>query len=153
MVYLLPFLSYLVGPKNVCARPSDPDTMTNTVLEATASSSGQIRIMLLSITCSLTNPHEQISQETSQCLIRATPERFIYLHVLVYLPYAKNKKSRQIARPCETQRAQSVNGAYVCPTYSLIYTTGWETGLTHRLWPLLRLNLIRCKGLRIPLTS
>ena len=34
MVYLLPFLSYLAGPKGVSARTSDPDTMTNTALEA-----------------------------------------------------------------------------------------------------------------------
>ena len=40
IVYLLPSLSHLAGPKSVSARPSDPDTMTNTALEATASSSG-----------------------------------------------------------------------------------------------------------------
>ena len=35
------FLSYLAGSKSVSARPpADPDTMTNTTLEATASSSG-----------------------------------------------------------------------------------------------------------------
>ena len=45
MVYLVTFLSYLVGSKGVLAhpsaRPSDPDTITNTALEATASSSGK----------------------------------------------------------------------------------------------------------------
>ena len=42
MVYLLPFVNYLAGCKNASARPpSDPDTMTNTVLEATASTSGK----------------------------------------------------------------------------------------------------------------
>ena len=39
MVYLLTFLSYSAGSKSVSARPSDLDTMTNTALEATASSS------------------------------------------------------------------------------------------------------------------
>ena len=37
MVYRLPFSSYLAGSKGF---PSDPDTPTNTVLEATASSGG-----------------------------------------------------------------------------------------------------------------
>ena len=36
MVYLLPFSSYLAGPKSVSSRPSDPETMTNIALEATA---------------------------------------------------------------------------------------------------------------------
>ena len=45
MVYLLPYLSYLAGSKGVSARPSDPDTMTNTVLEAIASSSGNIVLL------------------------------------------------------------------------------------------------------------
>ena len=44
MAHILPFLSYLAGSKSVSARlpprPSDPDTMTNTALEAVASSSG-----------------------------------------------------------------------------------------------------------------
>ena len=38
MVYLLPFLSYFAGSKSVSARlsvrPSYPDTMTNTAIEA-----------------------------------------------------------------------------------------------------------------------
>ena len=38
MVYLLPFRGYLAGSKSVSARPSNPDTMTNTALEAIASS-------------------------------------------------------------------------------------------------------------------
>ena len=38
MVYLLPLLSHLAGSTSVpSARPTDPDTMTNTVLEAIAS--------------------------------------------------------------------------------------------------------------------
>ena len=45
MVYLLPLLSYLGFCKGVSARgsvrPSAPDTMTSTALEATASSSGK----------------------------------------------------------------------------------------------------------------
>ena len=45
MVHLLPFLSYFAGSKNVSARPSarlaDQGTMTNTTLEAIASSSGK----------------------------------------------------------------------------------------------------------------
>ena len=41
MVYLLPRLSYLAGSKSVLARPSDLDTMTNTALEAIASSGGK----------------------------------------------------------------------------------------------------------------
>ena len=44
MVYLLPFSSYLAGYKGESfprVRPSDPDTMTNTALEAIASSSGK----------------------------------------------------------------------------------------------------------------
>ena len=42
-VYLLPFLSYLAGPKGVSAHPrlSDPDTTTNTALEATVWSIGK----------------------------------------------------------------------------------------------------------------
>ena len=40
IVYLLLFSSYLAGSKNVSAHPTDPDTMTNTTLEATTSSSG-----------------------------------------------------------------------------------------------------------------
>ena len=43
IAYLLPFLSYLAGSRNVSARqpvgPGDPDTMTNTAVEAVASSS------------------------------------------------------------------------------------------------------------------
>ena len=50
MVYLVPLLSYLVGSKSVSvrpsARPSDPDIMTNTALEAIASSRGKIAISL-----------------------------------------------------------------------------------------------------------
>ena len=38
MVYLLPLLSYLAGSKSVSTCPSDPDTMTNTALEAIVSS-------------------------------------------------------------------------------------------------------------------
>ena len=34
-------LSYFAGPKSVSVRPSDPDTMTNTALEAIASLSGK----------------------------------------------------------------------------------------------------------------
>ena len=45
VVYLLPFFSYLAGAKSLSARPSahpsDPDAMTNTALEAIASSSGK----------------------------------------------------------------------------------------------------------------
>ena len=41
MVYLVQFLSYLAVSKSVSARPSDPDTMTNTSYEATASTSGK----------------------------------------------------------------------------------------------------------------
>ena len=42
VVYLLPFfLSYLAGSKSVSARPPDPDTITNTALEVTDSSSGK----------------------------------------------------------------------------------------------------------------
>ena len=37
----MPFLSYLGGSKSVSARPSDPNTMANTALDATASSSGK----------------------------------------------------------------------------------------------------------------
>ena len=44
MVYLLPFLSYLAGSESVSARPparpSDPDTMTITTLEAVALTRG-----------------------------------------------------------------------------------------------------------------
>ena len=40
-VYLLPFLSYLADSKSISARPSDPDMMTSTALEAIASSSGK----------------------------------------------------------------------------------------------------------------
>ena len=40
IVYLLPFLSYLAGPKSVSVRSFDKDTMRNTAVEATASSSG-----------------------------------------------------------------------------------------------------------------
>ena len=43
MIHLLTFLSYLAGSKSVSARPSDPDTITNTALEAIASSSGKTR--------------------------------------------------------------------------------------------------------------
>ena len=39
VVCRLPFLSYLAGFKSVSANPFDPDTMTKTALEATASSS------------------------------------------------------------------------------------------------------------------
>ena len=42
MAYLLSFSSYLAGSKALSsARPSDTDTMTNTVLEAIASSGGK----------------------------------------------------------------------------------------------------------------
>ena len=45
VVYLLPFLNYLAGSKSVSVRlpilPYDPDTMTNTALEAIASSNGE----------------------------------------------------------------------------------------------------------------
>ena len=41
MVYLVPFLSYFAGSKSISARPSDPDSMTITDLESTASSSGK----------------------------------------------------------------------------------------------------------------
>ena len=41
MVYLLPCLSYLAGSNGVFVRPSDPDAMTNTALEAISSSSGK----------------------------------------------------------------------------------------------------------------
>ena len=45
MVYLLQFLSYLAGSKSVSVRPSprpfDPDTMTNTTVEAIASLGGK----------------------------------------------------------------------------------------------------------------
>ena len=48
MVYLLPFLSYLAGPQKhfrpptrPSVHPSDPETMTISVLEATASSCGK----------------------------------------------------------------------------------------------------------------
>ena len=44
MVYLIPFLSYLVGSKSLSARPSDPDTMTKTAVEAIASCSGKMQI-------------------------------------------------------------------------------------------------------------
>ena len=40
-VPLLPFLRYLAGSKSVSACPYDPDTITTTALEATASSSGK----------------------------------------------------------------------------------------------------------------
>ena len=40
VVYLLPVSSYLAGSKNISVRPSDPDTIKNTGLETTASSSG-----------------------------------------------------------------------------------------------------------------
>ena len=53
MVYLLPFWSYLAGSKSVSACPSDPDTMTNTALEAAASSSDkfvdQVLVQRLSV--------------------------------------------------------------------------------------------------------
>ena len=38
-VYLLPFLDYLAGSKSISARPSDPDTISHTTLEAIASRS------------------------------------------------------------------------------------------------------------------
>ena len=42
MVYHLPFYSYLAGSKSVSAAPSsDPDTITNTALDDTVSSSGK----------------------------------------------------------------------------------------------------------------
>ena len=47
MVYLLPFTSYLAGSKSVSVLPSDPDTMTNTTLEAFALSSGKNRTRLI----------------------------------------------------------------------------------------------------------
>ena len=41
MFHLLPCLSYFAGSKSVSACQSDPDTMTNTALEAMALSSGK----------------------------------------------------------------------------------------------------------------
>ena len=41
MVYLLPFYSYLAGSRSVSASPPVHDTMTNTALEANATSSGK----------------------------------------------------------------------------------------------------------------
>ena len=38
-LYLLPFFRYLAGSRSTSARSSDPDTMTNTALQAIASSS------------------------------------------------------------------------------------------------------------------
>ena len=40
-IVVLTLLSYLAGSKDVSARPFDPDTTTDTALEATASSSGK----------------------------------------------------------------------------------------------------------------
>ena len=40
MVYLLLHMGYLAGSKRVSARPSEPDTMIDTALEATASLTG-----------------------------------------------------------------------------------------------------------------
>ena len=42
LVYLLLFLSYLVGSQSVSARPSDQDTKTNTALEATVRRAAKI---------------------------------------------------------------------------------------------------------------
>ena len=62
MVYLLPFLSYLAGSKRVAARPSDPDTMTNTTLESIASSSGKNETQWCVVCCFVVGVHHKVNE-------------------------------------------------------------------------------------------
>ena len=65
MVYLLPLLIYLAGPKSVSVRPADPDTMTVTAQEALSSGihKGKLKQIIITIDGLHKNAHTFFSHE------------------------------------------------------------------------------------------
>ena len=64
-VYLLLLLSYSAGCKSVSARPFDPNTMTNTAVEAIASSNGNNSTLVISRGSRCTRPTRHRIQDRS----------------------------------------------------------------------------------------
>ena len=76
MVYLWPFLNYLTGSKSVSARPSHPDTMTNTALVAIATS----RAAETSPECFIVNNH-MLLQYVVACLKNISEQKYKIYHI------------------------------------------------------------------------